>query len=40
VSTRVFLVRHGATALSTEDRFAGAIEVPLSEIGPPNYSMG
>ena len=33
MSTRVFLVRHGATALSTEDRFAGAIEVPLSEIG-------
>jgi probable phosphoglycerate mutase len=33
MSTRVFLVRHGATELSTEDRFAGSIEVKLSERG-------
>jgi broad specificity phosphatase PhoE len=32
MSTRVFLVRHGATLLA-EDHFAGAIEVPLSEVG-------
>ena len=31
--TRVFLVRHGATILSAEDRFAGATDVPLSEEG-------
>src|SRR2546421_1431415 len=31
--TRVFLVRHGATVLSAEDRFAGATDVPLSEEG-------
>ena len=31
--TRVFLVRHGATTLSVEDRFAGATDVPLSEEG-------
>jgi broad specificity phosphatase PhoE len=31
--TRVFLVRHGATTLSAEDRFAGSTEVPLSEEG-------
>jgi broad specificity phosphatase PhoE len=31
--TRVFLVRHGATILSAEDRFAGATEVPLSDEG-------
>jgi broad specificity phosphatase PhoE len=31
--TRIFLVRHGATTLSAEDRFAGATEVPLSEEG-------
>lgn len=31
--TRVFLVRHGATILTAEDRFAGATEVPLSEEG-------
>src|SRR5437899_10568680 len=29
--TRVFLVRHGATVLSAEDRFAGATDVELSE---------
>ena len=31
--TRVFLVRHGATVLSAEDRFAGATDVELSEEG-------
>ncbi len=31
--TRVLLVRHGATELSAEDRFAGAVDVLLSEIG-------
>lgn len=31
--TRVFLVRHGATVLTAEDRFAGATNVPLSEAG-------
>jgi probable phosphoglycerate mutase len=31
--TRVFLVRHGATILTAEDRFAGAIDVPLSDDG-------
>jgi broad specificity phosphatase PhoE len=32
-STRVYLVRHGATELSAEDRFAGETDVPLSDIG-------
>lgn len=32
-STRLFLVRHGATMLSAEDRFAGATDVELSEEG-------
>jgi len=31
--TRVFLIRHGATILSAEDRFAGATNVPLSDEG-------
>ncbi len=31
--TRVFLVRHGATVLSAEDRFAGATDVELSDEG-------
>jgi broad specificity phosphatase PhoE len=31
--TRVYLIRHGATTLSAEDRFAGAIDVALSEEG-------
>ncbi len=31
--TRVFLVRHGATQLSAEDRFAGSVDVPLSDEG-------
>jgi probable phosphoglycerate mutase len=33
MKTRVFLVRHGATTLSVEDRFAGATNVELSESG-------
>ncbi len=33
MTTRLFLIRHGATTLSAEDRFAGAIDVPLSEDG-------
>src|SRR6202022_1141656 len=31
--TRVFMVRHGATVLSAEDRFAGATDVVLSDEG-------
>jgi broad specificity phosphatase PhoE len=31
--TRIFLIRHGATTLSVEDRFAGATDVPLSDEG-------
>ena len=31
--TRLHLIRHGATTLSAEDRFAGAVDVPLSEEG-------
>lgn len=33
MTTRVFLVRHGATELSAEDRFAGAVDVRLSDEG-------
>lgn len=33
MATRVFLIRHGATTLTAEDRFAGETEVPLSELG-------
>jgi broad specificity phosphatase PhoE len=33
VTTRIFLVRHGATQLSAEDRFAGASDVELSDAG-------
>jgi probable phosphoglycerate mutase len=33
MTTRVFLVRHGATVLSAEDRFAGETDVPLSDEG-------
>lgn len=33
MTTRVFLVRHGATELSAEDRFAGETDVPLSKTG-------
>jgi probable phosphoglycerate mutase len=31
--TRLYLVRHGATELTAEDRFSGATDVPLSEEG-------
>jgi broad specificity phosphatase PhoE len=31
--TRVFMVRHGATVLNAEDRFAGATDVALSDQG-------
>src|SRR6202047_5125291 len=30
---RVFMVRHGATVMSAEDRFAGATDVALSDEG-------
>jgi broad specificity phosphatase PhoE len=33
VATRLYLVRHGATALTAEDRFSGAIGVDLSDEG-------
>jgi probable phosphoglycerate mutase len=33
MSTRVFLIRHGATVLSAEDRFAGVTDVELSDEG-------
>jgi len=33
MTTRVFLVRHGSTVLSAEDRFAGATDVELSAEG-------
>jgi probable phosphoglycerate mutase len=32
-ATRVFIVRHGATVVSAEDRFAGATDVELSDEG-------
>jgi broad specificity phosphatase PhoE len=32
-TTRIFMVRHGATQLSAEDRFAGAVDVELSDEG-------
>jgi broad specificity phosphatase PhoE len=32
-TTRLYLVRHGATQLTAEDRFAGAVGVDLSEEG-------
>src|SRR3954463_942067 len=31
--TRVFMIRHGATVLTAEDRFAGATDVELSDQG-------
>jgi probable phosphoglycerate mutase len=31
--TRIFLIRHGATVLSREDRFAGSSDVALSDAG-------
>jgi len=33
MATRVFLVRHGATVLSAEDRYAGSVDVALSGEG-------
>jgi broad specificity phosphatase PhoE len=33
MATRIFLVRHGATVLTVEDRFAGATDVELSDEG-------
>lgn len=33
MTTRLYLVRHGATTLSAEDRFAGATDVDLSDEG-------
>jgi len=33
MTTRVYLIRHGATTLSAEDRFAGATDVELSDDG-------
>ncbi len=33
MNSRIFLVRHGATVLSREDRFAGATDVQLSDEG-------
>ncbi|HEV7765113.1 MAG TPA: histidine phosphatase family protein [Thermoanaerobaculia bacterium] len=33
MSTRIYLARHGATQLSAEDRFAGAVGVDLSDEG-------
>jgi probable phosphoglycerate mutase len=32
-TTRLYMIRHGATQLSAEDRFAGAVNVELSEEG-------
>src|SRR5213075_1023807 len=32
-ATRIFMVRHGATVVSAEDRFAGATDVELSDEG-------
>jgi probable phosphoglycerate mutase len=33
MSTRIFLVRHGATTLTADDRFAGSTDVPLGPEG-------
>jgi broad specificity phosphatase PhoE len=33
MTTRVYLVRHGATVLTAEDAFAGETDIPLSENG-------
>lgn len=33
MDTRILLVRHGSTVLSAEDRFAGATNVQLSDLG-------
>ena len=32
-NTRIFLVRHGATILTAENRFAGSTDIPLSDEG-------
>lgn len=33
MTTRLYLIRHGATVLTAEDRFAGSTDVALSDIG-------
>jgi probable phosphoglycerate mutase len=33
LTTRIYLVRHGVTVIGGEDRFAGEIDVPLSDSG-------
>jgi broad specificity phosphatase PhoE len=33
MTTRVYLIRHGSTTLTSEDRFSGATDVPLSDTG-------
>ena len=33
MTTRLFLIRHGATVLTAQDRFAGSTDVELSEAG-------
>ena len=33
MTTRVYLIRHGSTELSSEDRFAGVVDVLLSDSG-------
>lgn len=33
MNTRIYLIRHGATVLTAEDRFAGATDVELSDTG-------
>jgi broad specificity phosphatase PhoE len=33
MATRLYLVRHGATQLTAEDRFSGAVGVDLSDVG-------
>ena len=33
MTTRLYLVRHGATQLTAEDRFAGSVNVDLSDEG-------
>lgn len=32
-TTRIYMVRHGATQLSAEDKFAGAVDIGISEEG-------
>lgn len=39
MTTRVLLIRHGATVLSAEDRFAGSTDVDLSDEGRRQASM-